>query len=420
MEVHYHALALPFAELPNEKQPDASQWSAETMSLHRIICFLRSCDSMVHVYSAQETSGYTNGDSLYPPSEGINWDPKHVMWTSQRDRFKHLLKDKIAELQARELKEKLKIRHVFITTNSIHGCWAVEEGFADIVELSLHVATTRRIENMSDKQMALPGSRVIFSSYAHRAIANSQRYGVYGISTNDRRDVVIPPLLFRNEVGYAVPFPLHTTYENEGAPYILFYDSKLSINGLEIAIAAVRQARLTGGVDVRLVVCGEGDLVARLAELSIPGPMIAQLAEFVFEIPRKGIAEKNRLLTNCAALIAPILGHTASPGVVYEAMLSGIPVICSDVGSHGEYAREYMHTLQTDDVTDYAAVIVDMITDLKLTRVGYRENAKKVAEILWNAMPNTVLEYGKFFDAYKIQSNVTKDCRLSIYRALSE
>jgi glycosyltransferase involved in cell wall biosynthesis len=170
------------------------------------------------------------------------------------------------------------------------------------------------------------------------------------------------------------------------SPQFLFVGRLLYWKGLHLALRAYAQMKLKVP-DVKLRVIGEGSDERWLKDVA----MRAGVADFVEWILRKPHDEILQEYRNSAGFIFPSL-HDSGGMVVLEALATGLPVICLDIGGPGSIVTPSCgFSLKVDGLTEdevvkqLSSAMIQLATDFELRIMLAAGSLKRARELTWDA-----------------------------------
>jgi glycosyltransferase involved in cell wall biosynthesis len=198
------------------------------------------------------------------------------------------------------------------------------------------------------------------------------------------------------------------TAERGPKPQFLFVGRLLYWKGLHLALRALPAVRRVVA-DVNLRVIGEGDEGRWLKQVAAR----AGISECVEWIPRKPHNEIEKEYLQSMALIFPSL-HDSGGMVVLEAMSSGVPVVCLNLGGPGAmvtpeagFSLEVDQLSEAEVVAEIAAAMIRLATDQALRTSLSAGACHRAAELSWDAAADGV--YGSRFMAKKAPPAQARD-----------
>jgi glycosyltransferase involved in cell wall biosynthesis len=188
------------------------------------------------------------------------------------------------------------------------------------------------------------------------------------------------------------------TAERGTNPQFLFVGRLLYWKGLQLALRALPAVR-RAIADVNLRVIGEGSEGRWLKQVA----MRAGISDCVEWIPRKPHNEIEKEYRESMALIFPSL-HDSGGLVVLEAMSSGLPVVCLNLGGPGSmvtpeagFSLEVGKRSEAEVVAEIAAAMIRLATDAALRMSLSAGARRRAAELTWDAAADGV--YGPRYTA---------------------
>lgn len=152
--------------------------------------------------------------------------------------------------------------------------------------------------------------------------------------------------------------------------------------GIEVLLAALRQARFSSDKKVRLLVAGTGEKLY-LASL---GVMLDGIdVEFL------GVVEPHEFYSRIDWCIVPSLWHEPLARVLFEAFAHGVPIIASNTGGTAELVKHEVNgfTYVATDVDALAALLKRAAFLPELQYETFRDAGRKESV---NFLPNRVIE----------------------------
>jgi glycosyltransferase involved in cell wall biosynthesis len=404
-----HVVSMPFAEFPingentTDEQHDGSiGWCKEALLAYRFVVAMTNAGFTVKAYMGREVSVYAPvvNPSVPPiiPGDGF-WDVQSDMWTSHKTSTETAIQEAVRLQGERDKQAEVTSVHVMVAFCPIHAAWAWEWKMP-CIEFATHGMVSRvqyNIEN-TDKQICLPASHLVFLATGHRAVIESQVFGVQGFALSSCRAATLPPLIYENEV---------TQLDTGDRPYAIFVGKKDSLRGLDIAIAAVLAARKKG-VCIELVVIGMGSDESKSIITKIAG----DANQWVHNLGIVPMSSKASYIAKATVFLSFKMFANSHPGVAYEAFMCGVPIVCTRHGCIAEWCLRHpsAHQVCDDDLEDLSQAIVNVATGKQSNGNDWdwRNSSRAIVSLQENGAER--VEAYRTFIAKVVTRNMSNQC----------
>lgn len=121
----------------------------------------------------------------------------------------------------------------------------------------------------------------------------------------------------------------------------------------------------------------------------------------IFQLGWISEREKNRLFSNCFALLHPAI-YDPCPTVVFEAMVYGKPVICFNTGGHADIVKRCKNGIICENLSEksMAEAMIQLEKNKNLYKRMSKNSVESIKNFFWNKVVGSIIGVYKELDLW--------------------